>query len=160
MPLLIHPSLIFLPTLVALISCQNFKSGITSLTPSSPTTQNTYSLNYNHNTNDLIISISSFSFETNTSCFIAGQSTTQSNFTCSSNVKTVAYLFYEKTGLIYSNTFSYYFFEGNHNYSVVWYAPINLTAIARPQLRAMLSGFKISNSDQNTLIDLRALPDG
>lgn len=121
-----------------------FKTGIVQL--SSLQSQGIYTINQDNNRNEIILAISSFSSIYNlTSCYWVSPQGPQINFTCTQNVQSVGYLFYQKTPLIYSSTFTYYFFEANQNTSAIWKPPINLTLISKPTVAAMLSGFMISD---------------
>ena len=162
MALLNHIAPLPLLLLIASLHCQSFHSGIAHLSPSASTnsTQSaSYSLNYRSDSHDLILSLSSFVFKSVTSCHITATSSQQTNFTCSDNIRTISYLYYEKTPLIYSNIYTHYFFKGNNQYSAIWSPPLNLTIIHLPQLRAILSGFTIAPSSQNnnTYIDLNPI---
>lgn len=110
---------------------QQFNSGITKLSPFS-TGSNTYSLNYPTSNHQLVLSLSSFTFQSNTTCHILKMSLQQTIFTCTANIDSIAYLYFERTPLTFAHTFTFYFFEGNNNYSALWKAPINLTLIKHP----------------------------
>lgn len=71
---------------ISLCLSQNFKSGLVRLTSASPSLPSNYSINYDHQTNDLIIAICSFAAQPLTSCFISAKTNRQANFTCTSNI--------------------------------------------------------------------------
>ena len=145
--------------LIASLHCQSFNSGIAHLSPTNSSQSASYSLNYRSDSHDLILSLSSFIFKSTTSCHITATSSQQTNFTCSGNIRTISYLYYEKTPLIYSDIYTHYFFKGNTQYSTIWSPPLNLTIIHLPQLRAILSGFTIDpySENNNTYIDLNPI---
>lgn len=114
---------IFAFSLLLPSSSQIFNSGLLQLTPTSASP--TYTITLDNKVNDIIISLSAFTSKPHTNCSIFSKTNQQVNISCTDNIYRLAYLFYEKSPLIYSSTYSFYFLEGktsNNQEYAVWNA--------------------------------------
>jgi len=94
---------------------QQFTTGIIKSHSFYNLTTNNYTILANLTSNsDLIISMASYSsLPAVTSCVITAKMSTYANITCTSNVISFYYLYYSRTPMIYSNIYTYSFFEEN-----------------------------------------------
>ena len=128
------------------IYSQVFNTGIAYLTPN--TTSNLYTMTNITSYKDVILTIASFtSIQKSTQCSIIKRQESGINFTCTDNIPSVAYLFYQKTLLIYSNVFDYYLLPNDQRTTITWYPPVDQTIIQFPTLRGMLTGFTLRDTN-------------
>jgi hypothetical protein len=157
--MLLKHLLIILALLLPSLS-QSFKSGLLQLTSTS--TLPSFTIPLDNKINDIIISLSAFTAGPKTSCSITSKSNQLANFNCTGNVGSIAYLFYEKSPLVYSNSFSYYFFEGEASTKeeyALWTVDRRWTIAQQPKIRAVLTGF-VATDDLVTIIEVKGLADG
>ena len=154
-------TLIVLLLTLTTIQCLSFQTGVAHLTDqasSSPSLTN-YTLPLDTQSSNLVLSLTSFTFNAMTTCFITNSTAQLFSFSCMGNIHSVSYLHHERNPLIFSSIYSHYFPSANLNYSELWTPPVNTTVIENIKIAVLLCGFQLATNGQlnNTLIDIKII---